>query len=256
MTSGRKGVLKFIDRKRSSSSMNEQGVVEGVIVMDPSKVPVPTCSVHNSQHLSIFCRDDKEPICGVCSVSPPHRGHDICSVEEAHEEWKLKLVEQQIKLVEESDKATTTMKAITSSIENLLSSTKTSAQQIKDTAQALREAVDQAEENALSMLNKSHTILQQEAESEAQQADAFLKDATQLVRSIDDLITTSTSHVLLAQAPSLDRQAKHILLSIPPVEDVPSITPVHVVFSHDLKEQAFAAISKIMLIDGIHRLSL
>jgi hypothetical protein len=175
-------------------------------------------------------------------------------VEEAHKEWKLKLRGQHSNLVEESDKATSTMQGITSSIDQLLCSTKASAQQIKDLAQFLREAVDQAEENALNMLNKSHAILQQEAESEAQQADAFLTDAAQLVRSIDDLITTSTSHVLLAQAPSLDRQAKEILLTIPPLDGVSSITPVHVVFSHDLKEQAFAAINSIISFDGVHRL--
>jgi hypothetical protein len=228
--------------------MNEQGVV----VIDPSNAPVPTCSVHVSQPLNLFCRDDLATICGVCSVSSLHKGHDVCSVEEAHEEWKLKLVDQQNKLVEGSDKATLTMQVITSSIEQLLSSTKTSAQQIKDTAQALREAVDHAEQNALNMLNKSHAIIQQEAESKARTAHIFLTDATQLVRSIDDLVTTSTAHVLLAQAPSLDRQAKEILLSLPPVDGVSSIThqAVHVVFSQDLKERACAAIRAVTLIDG------
>lgn len=46
------------------------------------------CKQHREQPLNIFCATDLTLICGICATADAHRGHDFCSLEEAHEREK------------------------------------------------------------------------------------------------------------------------------------------------------------------------
>ncbi|XP_017265762.1 tripartite motif-containing 13 [Kryptolebias marmoratus] len=49
------------------------------------------CKQHHEQPLNMFCATDLRLVCGVCATTDAHRGHDFCSLEEAHEREKRAL---------------------------------------------------------------------------------------------------------------------------------------------------------------------
>ena len=79
--------------------------------------------------------------------------------------------------------------------------------------------MDQAQENALNILNKSQSIVQEEAQGKADKAHIFHKDASQHLKMIDSLISTSNFNLFVAQAPSLHDQANDFLDSIAQDDD-------------------------------------
>ncbi|KAF7709246.1 zinc-binding protein A33-like [Silurus meridionalis] len=68
---------------------------------ETSPVSETVCSLH-SENFSLFCLDDKEPVCVVCQTSRKHTDHQFCPIEEAaigcKEELKTKLKLLQEKL--------------------------------------------------------------------------------------------------------------------------------------------------------------
>jgi hypothetical protein len=239
MTSGRKVVLKFIDKQHKSSAAPSQS---------------QTCPAHLGQPSTLFCRCASSIICGVCTATT-HKGdaHDVITMEEAHEELMISLLDQHDTLVSEGKHAVSIIHTATTSIEELLSSTKTSTQDIEDLALSLHEAVDQAKEKALLSLKERSTAVQHRAESEARKAEIFQRDVTRLVKSIEEVIAVSDvqhAHVFVSEAPSLLKQAKDTLSSQTPLSITP-VVPVHVVISHIHKEQALDAIQSIVSIEGL-----
>ncbi|XP_057564689.1 E3 ubiquitin-protein ligase TRIM17 isoform X1 [Hippopotamus amphibius kiboko] len=58
------------------------------------------CQVHQEM-LKLFCEDDQSPICVICRESQEHRPHSVVPIEEAVQEYKLKLEEDMGYLREE-----------------------------------------------------------------------------------------------------------------------------------------------------------
>ncbi|KAJ1210821.1 hypothetical protein NDU88_006183 [Pleurodeles waltl] len=58
------------------------------------------CEKHN-QALLLFCEEDQTPICVVCDRSKDHKSHSVSPIEEAAEEYKVKLQDWQSPLREE-----------------------------------------------------------------------------------------------------------------------------------------------------------
>ncbi|XP_072808580.1 E3 ubiquitin-protein ligase TRIM17 isoform X4 [Vicugna pacos] len=58
------------------------------------------CQVHQ-ELLKLFCEDDQRPICVICRESQEHRPHRVVPIEEAVQEYKLKLEEDMECLQEE-----------------------------------------------------------------------------------------------------------------------------------------------------------
>lgn len=52
---------------------------------------LPQCERHMKQVQLLFCEDDREPICLICSLSQEHRGHRVRPIEEAALEYKVGL---------------------------------------------------------------------------------------------------------------------------------------------------------------------
>ncbi|XP_029436510.1 E3 ubiquitin-protein ligase TRIM39-like [Rhinatrema bivittatum] len=50
------------------------------------------CEDHK-ETLKLFCEEDERPICVVCSLSRDHKAHDVIPIEEAVQEYKVKLKE-------------------------------------------------------------------------------------------------------------------------------------------------------------------
>ncbi|XP_058410854.1 E3 ubiquitin-protein ligase TRIM17 [Diceros bicornis minor] len=58
------------------------------------------CAVHQ-ELLKLFCQDDQSPICVVCRESREHRHHRVVPIEEAVQEYKLRLEDDMERLQEE-----------------------------------------------------------------------------------------------------------------------------------------------------------
>ncbi|XP_076118584.1 E3 ubiquitin-protein ligase TRIM35-like [Alosa pseudoharengus] len=57
------------------------------------------CNVH-SEHLTLFCRDDEQPVCAACKESEKHTHHSVCAITEAASACK-KQTEQTEKQIKE-----------------------------------------------------------------------------------------------------------------------------------------------------------
>ncbi|XP_072691583.1 pyrin isoform X1 [Canis lupus baileyi] len=65
---------------------------------------LPQCERHMKQVQLLFCEDDREPICLICSLSQEHRGHRVRPIEEAALEYKVK-IQKQLEYVKELRKS-------------------------------------------------------------------------------------------------------------------------------------------------------
>ncbi|XP_063472987.1 pyrin isoform X2 [Symphalangus syndactylus] len=59
-----------------------------------SPQPLPQCKRHMKQVQLLFCDDDSEPVCLICSLSQEHQGHRVRPIEEAALEHKKQIRKQ------------------------------------------------------------------------------------------------------------------------------------------------------------------
>ncbi|XP_069468441.1 uncharacterized protein [Ambystoma mexicanum] len=57
----------------------------------PRGVPGELCEWHEEQ-LKLFCEEDQQAVCTICDRSREHRGHSVIPVEEALQQYKLKIL--------------------------------------------------------------------------------------------------------------------------------------------------------------------
>ncbi|XP_014333103.2 E3 ubiquitin-protein ligase TRIM17 [Bos mutus] len=77
--------------------------VAEMVRQHPSPQSRDLCQVHR-ELLKLFCEDDQRPICIICRESQEHRPHRVVPIEEAVQEYKLKLEEDMEHLREEMTK--------------------------------------------------------------------------------------------------------------------------------------------------------
>ncbi|KAL8164088.1 UNVERIFIED_CONTAM: hypothetical protein K2H54_045667 [Gekko kuhli] len=81
-----------------SSRPNKQlaNIVEGIerlALRPPGRSPGEALCEKHGKKLRLFCQDDGEPICLVCDKSREHRSHTVLPIEEAAQDYKIKLQE-------------------------------------------------------------------------------------------------------------------------------------------------------------------
>ncbi|XP_032626549.1 E3 ubiquitin-protein ligase TRIM39-like [Chelonoidis abingdonii] len=70
-------------------------IVEGIeqLALQPDKEPKEKLCEKHGKKLRLFCEDDGEAICLVCDKSRVHRSHTVIPIEEAAQDYKMKLQE-------------------------------------------------------------------------------------------------------------------------------------------------------------------
>ncbi|CAM4679967.1 unnamed protein product [Caretta caretta] len=70
-------------------------IVEGIeqLALQPGKEPKEKLCEKHGKKLRLFCEDDGEAICLVCDKSRVHRSHTVIPIEEAAQDYKMKLQE-------------------------------------------------------------------------------------------------------------------------------------------------------------------
>uniref|UniRef100_A0A8C8S844 RING-type E3 ubiquitin transferase n=1 Tax=Pelusios castaneus TaxID=367368 RepID=A0A8C8S844_9SAUR len=63
------------------------------LVIHPGKEPVVDLCKRHEEHLKLFCEEDGEAICWVCEKSRAHKSHTVVPIEEAAQDYKVKLQE-------------------------------------------------------------------------------------------------------------------------------------------------------------------
>ncbi|XP_064806245.1 E3 ubiquitin-protein ligase TRIM35-like [Oncorhynchus masou masou] len=151
---------------------------------DPTTGSKVLCSQH-SEKLSLFCLEEKEPICLVCQVSRKHKDHDCIPVDEAVQDHKeevqtdLKLLQEKLKVFNEV-KQTCDQTAVHIKIQ-----AQHTEKQIKKEFEKLHQFLREEEEARIAALKEEEKQKSQKMKEKIEQMNRDISSLSATIRTIE-----------------------------------------------------------------------
>nr|XP_029510258.1 E3 ubiquitin-protein ligase TRIM39-like isoform X2 [Oncorhynchus nerka] len=151
---------------------------------DPTTGSKVLCSLH-SEKLSLFCLEDKEPICLVCQVSRKHKDHDCIPVDEAVQDHKEEL-QTDLKPLQEKLKVFNKVKqTCDQTAVHIKSQAQHTEKQIKKEFEKLHQFLREEEEARIAALKEEEKQKNQKMKEKTEQMNRAISSLSDKIRAIE-----------------------------------------------------------------------
>uniref|UniRef100_A0A8C7WEK6 Uncharacterized protein n=1 Tax=Oncorhynchus mykiss TaxID=8022 RepID=A0A8C7WEK6_ONCMY len=151
---------------------------------DPTTGSKVLCSQH-SEKLSLFCLEDKEPICLVCQVSRKHKDHDCIPVDEAVQDHKEEL-QTDLKPLQEKLKVFNKVKqTCDQTAVHIKSQAQHTEKQIKKEFEKLHQFLRKEEEARIAALKEEEKQKSQKMKKKIEQMNREISSLSDTIRAIE-----------------------------------------------------------------------
>ncbi|XP_070976004.1 E3 ubiquitin-protein ligase TRIM35-like [Oncorhynchus clarkii lewisi] len=151
---------------------------------DPTTGSKVLCSLH-SEKLSLFCLEDKEPICLVCQVSRKHKDHDCIPVDEAVQDHKEEL-QTDLKPLQEKLKVFNKVKqTCDQTAVHIKSQAQHTEKQIKEEFEKLHQFLREEEEARIAALKEEEKQKSQKMKEKIEQMNREISSLSDTIRAIE-----------------------------------------------------------------------
>ncbi|CDQ86540.1 unnamed protein product [Oncorhynchus mykiss] len=152
---------------------------------DPTTGSKVLCSQH-SEKLSLFCLEDKEPICLVCQVSKKHKDHDCIPVDEAVQDHKEEL-QTDLKPLQEKLKVFNKVKqTCDQTAVHIKSQAQHTEKQIKKEFEKLHQFLREEEDARIAALKKEEKQKSQKMKKKIEQMNREISSLSDTIRAIEE----------------------------------------------------------------------
>uniref|UniRef100_A0A8C7UFF6 Zinc-binding protein A33-like n=1 Tax=Oncorhynchus mykiss TaxID=8022 RepID=A0A8C7UFF6_ONCMY len=152
---------------------------------DPTTGSKVLCSLH-SEKLSLFCLEDKEPICLVCQVSRKHKNHDCIPVDEAVQDHKEEL-QTDLKPLQEKLKVFNKVKqTCDQTAVHIKSQAQHTEKQIKEEFEKLHQFLREEEEARIAALKEEEKQKSQKMKEKIEQIYREISSLSDTIRAIEE----------------------------------------------------------------------
>ncbi|XP_042162193.1 nuclear factor 7, brain-like [Oncorhynchus tshawytscha] len=152
---------------------------------DPTTGSKVLCSQH-SEKLSLFCLEDKEPICLVCQVSRKHKDHDCIPVDEAVQDHKEEL-QTDLKPLQEKLKVFNKVKqTCDQTAVHIKSQAQHTEKQIKEEFERLHQFLREEEEARIATLKEEEKQKSQKMKEKIERMNREISSLSDTIRTIEE----------------------------------------------------------------------
>nr|XP_046213411.1 nuclear factor 7, brain-like [Oncorhynchus gorbuscha] len=152
---------------------------------DPTTGSKVLCSQH-SEKLSLFCLEDKEPICLVCQVSRKHKDHDCIPVDEAVQDHKEELQTDLMPLQEKLKVFNKVKQTCDQTAVHIKSQAQHTEKQIKKEFEKLHQFLREEEEARIAALKEEEDQKSQKMKEKIEQMNRAISSLSDTIRAIEE----------------------------------------------------------------------